>query len=649
MKKSSAIDYFLYLTAKAITSVIRFIPIGFSIFVIRLIGALVFYVLRKKRSIAYKNLRIAFPQYSPKKINKIIKQTFMNCAQHCIEVAYLPWMDERYIKRFMEFEGWDETLNTINNKKGSIVLFLHEGSFEVGNIVLSQLLKGCKYAVLTRLQSKISTLSGLLNEYRARAHCDIITLSNSLRPLVEYLRNGDVLAMSGDHGAQGGIFVDFFGRPALTPTGALKLALKLDANLIVGFIKKKGGAHHKISLSPYKLVKTRDTNKDLKTNLENINRRFEEYIRESPGEYLWFFKRWKYSPQRNILVLSDGKPGHLKQSLAVLDLIKSLPYQIKSNIVEIRFKNNFQKIAFHICAFFFSKNCQGCMGCFLRLFNSFDYHKLLSEYYDIVISCGSSLAMLNRLVAFENMAKSIAVMKPGMFSLKRFDLIIIPEHDNVLKSNNVALIKGALSKELGKDKNQLGTVVSDYELENPPLSSPVIGVLLGGSNKYLSLDIGTASEAVRTLDGITENLSSHILVSTSRRTSKDIEGFLKDNLSKNPRCRMLIIANEYNPQGSLEAILHLSDILVVTGDSISMISEAINSGKHVIVLKLKRKKSHFLSKHERFISNLERDGYIYTASKDDLADKLTYVWNYRPSIKKIADKEIILEKLKKIL
>ncbi|MDD5005168.1 MAG: ELM1/GtrOC1 family putative glycosyltransferase [Candidatus Omnitrophica bacterium] len=649
MKKNSLIDYCLYLIAKVITAIVRFVPIGFSIFIIRTQGALAFYLLRRKRSIAYKNLKIAFPHYTCDKINRIIKLAFMNYAQHFIEIFYLPWMDQSYIDRFIEFDGLEEVLNVMQNKKGSIFLCLHEGSWEVGNVIFSQALKEHDYTILARTQPKIPYLNQLLNEYRAKRNCKILTIDDNLRPIVECLKKGLSVGMVADHGAQGGIFVDFFGRPALTPTGAMKLALKLDTNLFYGFIKRQKGGRHKITIRPYNLVRTEDADKDLKLNLENINRKYEEFISESPQEYLWFFKRWKYSPQRNILVLSDGKPGHLKQSLAVLDLIKTLPFQVKSNLVEIKFKNNLQKLAFNICAFFFSSSCQGCMQCLRRLLDPDDSRKLLSSYYDVVISCGSGLSMLNRLVAFENMAKSIIVMKPGMFSLKRFDLVIVPEHDDVIKLSNLVLIKGALAGRIDSHKERIDTIINDNKLNNPPLSRPVIGLLLGGSNKYLFLDKDTVAKTMDSLDDFVDEIGGSVLVSTSRRTGRNIEQFLKERLVTRPKYRMLIIASEHNPPGSLEAILHLSDILVVSGDSISMVSEAVNSGKHVVVFRLNRKIPVYLSKHERFIDNLGKDEYVYVASAENLSNILAHLWKHKPLIRKINDEEIILDRLKQII
>jgi KDO2-lipid IV(A) lauroyltransferase len=648
MKKNSAIEYYLCKLARVITSVIRFIPLGFSIFLGRAMGALAYYFLKKKRRIAYKNLKIAFPEYSCRRINKIIRQTFMNCGQHIIELLYLPWMDQRYIKNHIGFDGLDKVLDAIGNKKGLILLGLHEGSWEVASIVLSQFLGKNNYTILTRDQSNISYLNELLNEYRAKRNCRVVTLTDNLRPLIETLKGGFALGMAADHGGQDGVAVNFFSKPALTPTGAIKLALKLDTNLALGFIKREGLTRHRIYLTMHNLIKTQDINKDIKSNLEAINRKYEEYLRMYPTEYLWFFKRWKYSPRRDILVISDGKVGHLKQSLAVLDLIKSLPFEIKADVVEVKFKNIWHKMLFQACGFFFSRNCQGCMSCLHDLLGAEKAKKLLFSYYDAVVSCGSSVAMVNRLVAYENIAKSIVVMKPGMFSLKRFDLAILPEHDRAPKFKNVVLIKGALSRTLDKNDENIKTVINSYNLDEPSLTHPIVGVLLGGESKHLSLDNQLVDDLMNSLDDVIAKLNGSILISTSRRTPREVDELVKSRASNKKGYRMVIIANESNPQGSLEAILYLSDIVVVSQDSISMVSEALKANKHTLVLRLKRKSQDYMSKHERFIQGLEKDGYIHTLEKD-LFQNVSSIWQKRPLLKELKDCEIIIERLKKII
>jgi mitochondrial fission protein ELM1 len=256
--------------------------------------------------------------------------------------------------------------------------------------------------------------------------------------------------------------------------------------------------------------------------------------------------------------------------------------------------------------------------------------------------------MVNRLIASENMAKSIVVMKPGMFSLKRFDLAIIPEHDNAPKLKNVISVKGALSRHIDKDDERIKSIISDYSLDNPPLSHPAIGVLLGGESKHLYLDVNAVEKLADSLDEVVEKLKGSILISTSRRTAENVEGILKTRLSGKQGCRMLVIANETNPPGAFETILHLSDILVVSGDSISMVSEAINSQKYTIIIKLRRKDPNFVSKHEKFVEKLSKDGFIYLC-EDNLTDMIKEIWSRKPPRKVTDDSELIIKKLEQIL
>lgn len=71
---------------------------------------------------------------------------------------------------------------------------------------------------------------------------------------------------------------------------------------------------------------------------------------KNPQEYLWTHKIWKYGKERNILILNDGKVGHLRQAQAVAKTVSAYlkGKNIDSNLVdtiEVKFRNNFAKTA----------------------------------------------------------------------------------------------------------------------------------------------------------------------------------------------------------------------------------------------------------------------------------------------------------------
>ena len=50
-------------------------------------------------------------------------------------------------------------------------------------------------------------------------------------------------------------------------------------------------------------------------------------------------KRWKRPPTRHVLIISDGKPGHVKQSLTVTRALKERYGDVREQAIEIRYRN----------------------------------------------------------------------------------------------------------------------------------------------------------------------------------------------------------------------------------------------------------------------------------------------------------------------
>jgi len=96
-------------------------------------------------------------------------------------------------------------------------------------------------------------------------------------------------------------------------------------------------------------------------------------------------------------------------------------------------------------------------------------------------------------------------------------------------------------------------------------------------------------------------------------------------------------------------ILHLSDIIVVSSDSISMISESINAGKYTVVFRLKCSSITKSSKHELFVKKLVKEGYIYELALDNVANILDQIWLKRPEKMLLEDHRLVFEKLKKLI
>ena len=225
-------------------------------------------------------------------------------------------------------------------------------------------------------------------------------------------------------------------------------------------------------------------------------------------------------------------------------------------------------------------------------------------------------------------------MKPPFLGLNRFDLIIVPEHDRVKAKDNVfstRITPNLIDQKYLQEQTKA--------LENRVQSrKPRIGVLIGGDTTKYKITRGLMDKVVIQLKQAAENLNYQLLISTSRRTPETIEKLLKENFTDYSRCKLLVIANEKNIPEAVGGILGLSELIVVSGESISMISEAVSAEKYVLVFK-PEKKVRTITKQDRFLERLEKDGILKIVQLDNLVSEIEEICKNKPYKKKIEDKE----------
>ena len=149
-----------------------------------------------------------------------------------------------------------------------------------------------------------------------------------------------------------------------------------------------------------------------------------------------------------------------------------------------------------------------------------------------------------------------------------------------------------------------------------------------------------------------EEINADIFVTTSRRTPVLVENMLQRELKKHPRCQLFISAKRNNIPEAIGGILGLSEVVVVSGDSISMISEAASSGKKTIVFPVEGKfsfTSEKRSKHNRFIAMLNREGYILSSNPQGIRQATYDLVKNKIQIRILDDNGEIFEGVRKII
>jgi len=653
------IESILYHFVKIVGILVRLLPSSVALGLGSMVGCLIYYFDIKHRSLAYGNLKIAFSKSkTPNEIKRINKQIFRNFGRNLIELLRLPLMNAAKFKECVHLQGKEHIDEALKKKKGVILLAMHFGSWELAS--LSCAMFEHPYKVIVKPQKKFERLNELLNSYRSCGGNIVLSRGLGTRELVKSLRNNEVIGMVVDQGGRDGALIPFFDRQASMSVGAIRMALKLDIPICFSIIiREKGSSHKMIVHKPMDLINTGDVDHDIVSNLNQIAKIMEHYIEKHPAEYMWFYKIWKYSKESNIVILSDGKTGHLRQSQRVaLSIEKALSERdIKSQtkVIRVSFKNKFSArlisgLSLLVNSFVF----QGRLESLKWVLTDESFNELMSVKADFIVSCGSSIAGVNWLLSTDQNAKSIVVLKPGLLSFRRFDLVVAPKHDNPptnIKKTRVVVTKGApniIEKEYLEEQKKLLC----HRYSHLKFSQRVkIGLLIGGDTKNQILNEKDVKFVVNQIKEVAAQINADIFATTSRRTSARIENLLMRELKPSKQCQLLILPSRDDVPEAFGGILGLSDILIVSGDSISMVSEAASSGKKTIVfpLQYKAKVLKKQTKHSLFVENLNSQGYVVSTNVRNIGRTIYDVVREKIQTQKLDDSKAILKAVRHII
>ena len=245
------------------------------------------------------------------------------------------------------------------------------------------------------------------------------------------------------------------------------------------------------------------------------------------------------------------------------------------------------------------------------------------------------MAPVNALWASENRARSIVLMNPAPMPLHRFHLVIAPRHDALPSQPNVVTITGALSPRRREDELQAARMrLKTHPRFRAASSASENGYQAQGCHPILAVFIGGQTPAYDVTPAFVDELMTHVLaacdalqgwclVTTSRRTSAAVERRLSERLSAAAQCRLLLIASRDAIEGTMEGLLGAADVAVVTGESVSMVSEACASGRPVVIVEPPRQSAGRSgpTKQTRFLQDIMTGGYgcVVPASELDAA------------------------------
>ena len=204
--------------------------------------------------------------------------------------------------------------------------------------------------------------------------------------------------------------------------------------------------------------------------------------------------------------------------------------------------------------------------------------RLSNDKPAIIITCGRRMAgtsiALNRL-SKEHAAgtRTIHIQDPRL-PPHYFDILIVPQHDPA-RGANVITSLASLNR---VDMSKIADAASQLDKKWRALPAPRVAVLLGGTNRRYGISAMVAKDMAKRLADFATKTGASLALIPSRRTPANLVTQLTTALGSLPYAVMDQAENNPYP-----GILGLVDAVIVTSDSVNMISEATITGLPVLI------------------------------------------------------------------
>jgi len=281
----------LYRILRLFSSVVRRLPLGATRAIGLVLGHLGWHVLRHHRRRALANIAVAFPDWPLRRRNATIRAMFHHLGLTLVEVLWLPNLNAETCAQTTTFEG----LENLRPGEGTIGITGHCGNWEW---MAHAIAMRSPLTVLHRGRDE-PMMNLFIRDLRADTGITTIDRGSTAagREMIRALRNGSMLSFLIDQNIRAeSVKVPFFGRPALTPIGPAKLAVRTGAKVLRIFGERRNGKLHIRILEP--IIVTPDDDPVALT--ARLTADIEAQIRRVPGQWVWMHDRYRERPKWDV-------------------------------------------------------------------------------------------------------------------------------------------------------------------------------------------------------------------------------------------------------------------------------------------------------------------------------------------------------------
>jgi len=262
-----------------------------------LLGSLVYLVPHADRTRTISHLTLIYgDRWDRRKINRTARDVYRQLGKNIFDAFLLPRISPKRFNRIVTYDPIDAVRIAYDKKRGCIMITAHTGCFEM--LLHFFAFHGFRsFAIGKKLHD--DQLDAIMRDTRSGDNIVYMDRSESPRKMIRYLQEGMIFGILIDQDTSvEGVFARFLGRPAYTPSGPVKMAMKLDVPVfVVTTARQPDDTHHVYITGPVPLKTGGDFESDLVDNVTAVNDIICATIDRHPSQWVWMHRRWHRQPE----------------------------------------------------------------------------------------------------------------------------------------------------------------------------------------------------------------------------------------------------------------------------------------------------------------------------------------------------------------
>lgn len=272
----------------------------------------VFYVMRWRRDRAEADVANAFPEKSREERARIVRECYRNLADTIVEAFWGFGASAEQLKARVKFEDPELIRRAIDRRQTILLLAAHHGNWE-----WLLLAAGANFPIpidVVYQPQRLASLDEFLRDVRCRFGGKLIPRKQFVYELLSHAGEPRAYALIADQTPRKTDpkhWTRFLRQDTAFFTGAGKIAKFLDSPVYFVSMKRVRRGYYSVSLDviaepPYEEV-------DDAIIVERYARCLERAIIDSPADWLWLQKKWKYAkPSPGDDTYSEGVPARAR-------------------------------------------------------------------------------------------------------------------------------------------------------------------------------------------------------------------------------------------------------------------------------------------------------------------------------------------------